>query len=610
MPPAVVDRPPAKGKRGETPMRQMRGRLRVLNSLAILAAGALCARLVYLQVWESPKLTALARAQRTRTVNLATLRNEITDRNGAELAVSVESWSVYVQPQDFKGDPARAAAELAPLLGVDAAKLTKTLSDRHWAWLARKEDPRVAKQVRALAIPGIGLIREPKRYYPEGSLAATLLGFVGEDNEGLAGLEHDFNSLISGPKRTLTIQVDAKGNEILRDARENPLETMQTSAGKVVLTLDQAIQSEAESLLARSIQANEAADGTVIVMNPYNGDVLALATLPSYDPNHPEQASPSVMADRAVTSVFEPGSVMKPFTLAAALQLHRITPASTFACPPRLQIDKGVSIGDDVGDLDPKTLKAGVRILTPSDILKVSSNVGAAQIGLRMTDAEQRGFLVKFGFGVTTHSGLGGESPGLLPELPWRRINHATISYGQGVSVTALQLATAECALANGGLRVRPRFIRELVSADGRVLQTFPPAPPVRVVSRRVVQELVPMLVGVTSDGGTGPAARIPGYDVAGKTGTAQRIRADGRGYSQQVVATFAGFVPAEHPRIVVVASLDAPKKFHFASETTAPLFRDVAAAALRILGLEPDALAASGSAATMKDTHAPGRLD
>ncbi|MBU6428194.1 MAG: penicillin-binding protein 2 [Cyanobacteria bacterium REEB65] len=572
-----------------TRSQRMRSRLRWLQSFTAVAAAALCARLCYLQIWQAPRLSGLARAQRTRTLNLAALRDEIVDRNGVELAVSENAWSLYVQPQDFKQDPAATAAKLAPIVGEDPAKLQVLLAGHHWAWLAREIDLKEARQIRALKIPGMGLVSDTKRVYPNGELAATLLGFVGVDNQGLAGIEHDFDSLLRGPARTLTIQVDAKGNEILRDARENPMLTMQSDVPKVQLTLDAAIEHEAERLLGDEIAAVDAASGTVIVMNPRNGDVLAFATLPSYDPNSPETASPSVTTNRGVSSVFEPGSIMKPFTLAAALQSGVITPRSVFACPPRLKVGK-----ESIGDHDPPP---GVRHLTPAEILKVSSNVGAGQIGLRMPASLQRSILVSLGFGCSTDSGLGGESPGILPKLPWRPINHVTISYGQGVSVTALQLATAECVLANGGFKVRPRFISQIVSANGRVLRDFPPDPPRRIFSSFVVRELVPMLVGVTSDGGTGPAARIPGYDVAGKTGTAQRVLPNGRGYSADVVSSFLGFVPAENPRIVVLTSLDSPKKAHFASETAAPLFRDVAAAALRVLGTEPTASATTAPA-------------
>ncbi|MBM3275114.1 MAG: penicillin-binding protein 2, partial [Candidatus Sericytochromatia bacterium] len=449
-----------------------------------------------------------------------------------------------------------------------------------WTWLARKQTDEVAKRIKALKLAGVGLVKETRRVYPKGPLAGTLLGFVGVDNQGLSGIEHNFDDLLRGPPRHLDIQVDAMGRELLRDFTQNPMSTVLADGARVVLTLDEAIQHEAEKHLARTVSGLSAAGGWVIVMEPKTGDVLAFATWPTYDPNHPERAS-SVVANPAVSGVFEPGSTMKVFTVAAAIESGKVTPASAFDCPPRMTIGKTT-----IGDHDPPP---GVRRLTVRDIIKVSSNVGTAQIGMRMPDALHRTYLTKFGFGRSTGSGLGGESAGLLPRVPWRPINHATISYGQGVSVTALQLAAAECVLANGGMRVTPRLIRRIVAPDGRTIQEIPAAPAERVLSERTAKLMMPILSAVVEAGGTGIAARIPGYHVAGKTGTAQKVRNDGRGYSSDVISSFVGFAPVEQPRIVVLASLDSPTKAHYASQTAAPLFRDVAGAALRILGVEPD---------------------
>ena len=572
----VAQAPPCQRRKPD----RTRGRLRALQALFTALAVALCGRLVYLQVFEAPELSARALAQRTKRVDLASLRREIVDRNGTELAVSVEAFSVYAHPADLKGHPSAIAAKLAPILGVPAEKLRKPLSGRHWTWLARKQTDEVAKRIKALKLAGVGLVKETRRVYPKGPLAGTLLGFVGVDNQGLSGIEHNFDDLLRGPPRHLDIQVDAMGRELLRDFTQNPMSTVLADGARVVLTLDEAIQHEAEKHLARTVSGLSAAGGWVIVMEPKTGDVLAFATWPTYDPNHPERAS-SVVANPAVSGVFEPGSTMKVFTVAAAIESGKVTPASAFDCPPRMTIGKTT-----IGDHDPPP---GVRRLTVRDIIKVSSNVGTAQIGMRMPDALHRTYLTKFGFGRSTGSGLGGESAGLLPRVPWRPINHATISYGQGVSVTALQLAAAECVLANGGMRVTPRLIRRIVAPDGRTIQEIPAAPAERVLSERTAKLMVPILSAVVEAGGTGIAARIPGYHVAGKTGTAQKVRNDGRGYSSDVISSFVGFAPVEQPRIVVLASLDSPTKAHYASQTAAPLFRDVAGAALRILGVEPD---------------------
>lgn len=579
---AVAERPvrtpPA---RHPGPPRKGLGRIRAVQIVLSLMALGLCGRLAWLQVIEAPELSKKALAQRTKRIDLAALRGEIVDRNGNELAVSVEAFSVYSQPSDLKDPPAAIARRLAPILDVPEAKLARAIGSGHWSWLSRKRDSQVANRVRALKIAGIGLVKETRRVYPKGPLAATLLGFVGVDNQGLAGLEHDFDDLLKGPPRHLDIQVDAMGREILRDFTKNPMTTVLTDGARVELAIDEAIQHEAEKYLDAAITNLGAKGGWVIVMEPKTGDVLAFATLPSYDPNRPEAASASVITNAAVSGVFEPGSTMKPFTVAAGMQTGVITAKSAFDCPPRMTIGNKT-----IGDHDPPP---GVRRLNVKEIIQVSSNVGTAQIGMKMSDDAHRAFLSKFGFGRQTGSGLGGESRGLLPRLPWRPINHATISYGQGVSVTALQLAAAECVFANGGSLVKPRLIRRVVAPDGRVLQDFPPAEPERVLSPEVAARMIPILQSVVEPGGTGTAARIPGYHVAGKTGTAQKVRPDGRGYSSDVISSFVGFAPVQSPRIVVLASLDAPTKAHYASMTAAPLFREVAASALRILGVEPD---------------------
>ncbi|MBI6545989.1 MAG: penicillin-binding protein 2 [Cyanobacteria bacterium NC_groundwater_1444_Ag_S-0.65um_54_12] len=559
----------------------LRRRIRWLQVLVWLAGALLCGRLAYLQIWEADHLGKLARAQRTKRIDLASLRGEIVDRNGQELAVSVEAWSVYAQPAELKASPAVIAAKLSPLVGISPQKLAETLRDRHWCWIARQQENAVAQQVRALKLAGIGLVRETRRVYPKGELAATLIGFVGIDNQGLAGIEHDFDKLLKGPPRYLDIQVDAMGREILRESNDSPLDILLTDGARVTLTLDEIIQHQAQYLLQQAIANLGAQAGSVIVLDPHNGDVLAFATLPTYDPNLRQKVDLTLTRNSAVSSVFEPGSTLKPFTVAAALEAGVITTESVIDCPPRLTIGN-----QTIGDHDPPP---SVRRLAVPQIIQVSSNVGTAQIGMRMSDKVQRSLLERIGFGRSTDSGMGGESAGLLPKLPWRPINHATISYGQGISVTALQLVTAECIFANGGYRIRPRLIRKIVAPDGRMIADFPPAPPQRVLSPHVVTAMGKMLRKVTETGGTGAAARIPGYQVAGKTGTAQKVNADGRGYSNDVVASFVGYAPAEHPRIVVLASLDSPKYAHFASQTAAPLFRDVAAASLRVLGALPD---------------------
>lgn len=544
-----------------------------------LGALALCGRLTYLQIFQAPHLTALAREQRTRDIDLASVRGEIVDRNGRELAVSVDATSIYAQPVDFELAPGAIAARLAPVLKMDAPELEKGLQGRHWRWIARQKEQEVGKAVKALKISGIGTIRESKRLYPKDTLAAPLLGFVGIDNQGLAGIERYFDGVLKGGSQKLLVQVDARGREILRENSGSPLRTLLTDGSRVVLTLDETVQHIAERELALSLEKHQAKRGAVLVMSATTGDVLAYATLPSYDPNHYREAGWALIKNWVAQDVYEPGSTIKIFTVASALQAGAVTPATTFACGPTLKIGKHTISDHDA--------PAGVRHLTPAKILEDSSNIGSLQVGLRMPEAFHRSMLMRFGFGAVTQSGIGGESKGLLPALPWPTMRQGSISFGYGLSVTALQIVTAATAIADEGRLHAPRLIDRVVSPDGKVLQEFPPATASQVISPDVARQMLGMLTQVVASG-TGTAARVPGYNVAGKTGTANKSRESGGGYSSDVIASFLGFAPAERPQLVVLALLDSPQNAHYASLTAAPLFQAVVRQTLPYLGVMP----------------------
>lgn len=550
----------------------------IYGALAV-GALALIGRLAYLQVVQAPHLTSLAREQRTREIDLASVRGEIVDRNGKELAVSVDAASIYAQPVDFEQEPAAIALRLAPVLKMDAAELEKELQGRHWRWIARQQEQEVGAAVKALKISGIGTIRESKRLYPKGALAAPLLGFVGVDNQGLAGIERYFDGILRRGSQKLLVQVDARGREILRENSGSPLRTLLTDGSRVVLTLDETVQHIAERELARSIEQHQAKRGAVLVMNATNGDVLAYATLPSYDPNHYREADWARIKNWVAQDVYEPGSTIKTFTVAAALQAGVITPETRFACGPTIKIGKHTISDHDA--------PASIRHLTPTQILEDSSNVGSLQMGLRMSEAFHRRMLTQFGFGAVTQSGIGGESKGLLPSLPWPTMRQGSISFGYGLSVTPLQIVTAATAIADGGRLHAPRLIDRVVSPDGKVLKEFPVATASQVISPAVARQVLGMLRQVV-DSGTGTSARVPGYNVAGKTGTANKSREAGGGYTSDVIASFLGFAPAERPQLVVLALLDSPQKSHFASQTAAPLFQAVVRQTLPYLGVMP----------------------
>lgn len=551
----------------------------VLAGLAI-GSGLLAGRLVYLQVFQAAKLSALAQAQRTKFVDLSAVRGEIVDRHGKALAASVEAYSVYAMPREAKKfDRKATAAKLAPVLGMKEDELKRRLEGQNFRWLLRLGDDKVRKQVRELKLPGIGIVRESKRVYPKKQLAATLIGFVGVDNQGLAGIEHAFDKVLRGPETKVRVEVDAYGREILREGSNSALDAYLTRGSQVVLTIDENLQHVAERELGKAIVESGAKRGCVMIMDPKTGDLLAFATLPTYDPNRFGDYEWDDIKNWGVTDVYEPGSTMKVFSIAGALDHGRINANTTFACPAYIKVD-----GRVVSDHD---APQWIRQLKPIEVMEVSSNVGTTQIAFRLKAAEHRAWLTKLGFGQTTGSGITGESKGVVPALPWRRITQATVSYGQGVSVTPLQILSAASTVGNGGVRMVPRLIDRVVSNKGEVLETFPSRPAGTVMKPETARQVMAMLEQVVKTG-TGVEAQVPGYRTAGKTGTAQKIRDDGRGYSADVIASFLGFAPVEKPRFAILTLLDAPRKVHWASLTAAPLFSRVAAEALRQAGVQP----------------------
>jgi cell division protein FtsI (penicillin-binding protein 3) len=430
-------------------------------------------------------------------------------------------------PKEAKDFDAKATAKaLAPVLGEKPDELEKRLKGANFRWLKRQQPESVRTAVRELHLSGVGIVRESKRVYPKGQLAATLLGFVGVDNQGLAGIEHAFDKVLRGPNQKLRVQVDAYGREILREGGHDPVDTLLADGNRVVLTIDENLQYIAERELARSVAESGALRGAVMMMEPSTGNLVAFAINPTYDPNHFSKYDWNQLKNWAVTDVYEPGSTMKIFTIAAAADMKRIRPDQKFACPPMIKVD-----GRIVSDHDAPKWN---RELTPFEIMEESSNVGTTKISFTMKPSEHRAYLERMGFGRLTGSNISGESTGVLHKLPWRAITQATTSYGQGVSVTPLQILSAAGAIGNG------------------------------------------------------TSAGVPGYKIAGKTGTAQRIRDDGRGYSNDVIASFLGFVPSDKPRYVMLTLLDSPRKVHWAASTAAPLFGRVAAEALRHLAVTP----------------------
>lgn len=550
------------------------GRIRLLLALLVLGLVGIAARVSTLQVREADALEALARDQRVREVTLPATRGSVFDRNGHELAISLDARAIYANPGAIER-PSDVARRIAPLLGARPRPMARGLArDVPFVYLARRVDLEAAEKVEALGIPGIGLLEESKRYYPSGTLASQVLGFVGVDDVGLEGIELAYDDVLAGRPGKMVVEQDPEGRPIPQGVRRvrDPV-----PGESLVLTIDRDLQWHAQRALERAVKQNGAQGGTVVVLDPSTGDVLTMATYPWFDANEYTEAPSDALLNRAVTDVYEPGSVNKVITAAAALEEGAIESGETIEVPGAYRV------GDKVfRDVHPH----GVQAMTLSDIIAESSNVGTIRIAERLGRDRLATWLTRFGFGRETGIDFPGEAEGILLDRDdWWVTSMGTIPMGQGIAVTPLQMASVYATVANDGIRVRPRLVRGTVGAGGR----FAPAPSGR--SRRVIGEetaraLRDMLVRVVEEG-TGDLAKVEGYEVGGKTGTARKPLEDALGYSDEYVASFIGFAPADDPRIVVAAMIDEPDTV-YGGVAAAPLFREVARFALADLQVPP----------------------
>jgi cell division protein FtsI (penicillin-binding protein 3) len=540
-----------------------RRRVDVVAGVVALAMAMLVIRAVDLQWLQAGHLRDLAEKQRYRTFESVAPRGLITDDKGRILANSIEVPSISAIADEVPDDRIPA---LAKALAMPAGTLGKMLrAHSGFVWLSRQVAPAIASRVMALDIPGVRQETEWRRYQPQGPETGHVLGFVGVDGHGLEGLELALDSELSGRPGLMQVRRDARGHSL-----PGGIWLRKPKMGQSIqLYLDSAIQSMAYAALVQGINENKANSGSVVVMRPDDGAILAMASWPSFNPNNFSKYQPQQWRNRAITDVFEPGSSLKPFTLAAGLLTGRWHPDSEVYCENGSMRVANYVIHDDHPN----------AWLDLTQILAQSSNIGAAKIALDTGAENLRHMLSRLGFGERTGIRLGGESPGILPPIDkWGAVETANIAFGQGIAVTPLQLATAFCALANGGMRVSPRLI------EGE-----PVPPPERVIPQKITQQIMAMLDVAASPDGTGRLAVPAGYRVAGKTGTAQKVNADGRYSDHHFTAVFAGAVPAEHPALVIVVMIDDPSESIYGGQVAAPIFRQIAAAALPYLGIAPD---------------------
>jgi cell division protein FtsI (penicillin-binding protein 3) len=551
-------------------MRLVNQRIGLLFAAFFLCFSIVVARALWLQGVRGGALASEATSQQTETVTVPGLRGRILDRRGQELAVSEDAASVYATPYQVK-DPERTASRLAVVLGLSRDDLLKGLTAQSgFSYLAHKVDVAAAEKVKQMNLAGIGTLPDSKRTYPQGDLAAQVLGAVGTDGQGLTGLEAGQQSVLGGSDGEEKIVKDARGEPIRLDT------VKPASNGKdIKTTLDSAIQAKTEQVIAAVGQKYAAKGATAIVMDPQNDQVLAMANWPPLDLNDLSNASSSELQNMATGFTYEPGSTFKAFTVAGALEDHVVTPDSTFHLEPTIQVaDRTIEDAEPRGPVD----------LSVAQILAQSSNVGAITVALKLGATKFSHWVSRFGFGRPTGVQYPAEERGIVPSYAdYSGSSIGNLPIGQGLSVTPIQMMAAYAAVANGGILRRPQLLQQV---DGQPVDE--PAGH-RVIKPQVAAEVRQMLEGVLAPGGTASEVSVPGYTLAGKTGTAQV--AENGGYSDtKFIASFVGFAPAQNPRLLVAVIVDQPQGTdYFGGSVAAPAFGEIASFALPYLGIPPD---------------------
>ena len=554
----------------------LRRRLIVAAGLFLVWSAVIEARLVYLQVLQHDELTARAEQQQRRTIDAPAKRGEILDRHGRVLAYSVDADTVYAVPPKIEDAPTAAAAlcrALADCRKRDQQALLERLQQaKQFVYVQRRISPEQARRIAALDLAGIGFMKESRRLYPNRELAAHVLGYVGTDNVGLSGLEEKYDDLIKGEPGRVLIQID--GARSVFSSQQKP----PTRGDTLELTIDQYLQYVAERELRAGVAESGAAGGTVIVMNPRTGEILALANYPTFNPNAYGGSAPNDRRNRGVQDLYEPGSTFKIVTAGAALEEHVIEPGDLVNTSPGMIRFAGRVIDEADGH--------NYGVISFADVIVKSSNVGAIRVGLKLGADRLSAYVRRFGFGRALSPDFRGESSGIV----WRpeRLNDsgiASISMGYQVAVTPLQMAAATSAVANGGELIQPRVVRAVVRGGERV--PVPRKVMGRAISQRTAQALTEIMEGVVVDG-TGKRAQVAGYTVAGKTGTANKVVNGGYSPTDYNVS-FTGFVPSRNPLYTIVVVIDSPRKVRaYGGVVAAPIFQRIADAALRHEGVPP----------------------
>ncbi len=553
----------------------LKRRLLFVAALFLLYAGGLGARLFTLQILNHEELLARAERQYTATTKIRYGRGAIYDRNMNELTRNIEVESVYVTPTEVQ-DKRETARTLAEALNLDPERVYKKITrQRHFVWIKRKCSLMEVDRLRRRELPGVGFVPEQKRFYPKRELAASVLGFVGLDNQGLAGIEHYHHTLLKGATIRQVTEKDARGRDLLSLQR---LKHSNRRSHDIVLTLDEVIQFSAEHHLKKQVEKFEARAGTAIVMDPHSGEIYALANVPPYNPNNYAAYPPKQWINRAVSNIYEPGSIFKPIVASAALDSGKARPNDIFYCENGSFRVGRIPIGEAANH------KFGW--LSLQNIIAKSSNIGAIKVARQVGEKPLHDYVRRFGFGSKLEIDLPGESAGKLRDLShWSGLSLASISFGHEIGVTPIQMVTAMAAIANGGKLVKPRITRAVLK-NGRRVRASRPEVVRPVLSEKTSRQMVEILKKVVQEG-TGTQAALEGFEVAGKTGTAQIFDPEAQAYSRtDFLASFVGFVPADAPRLVILVMIEEPKKSYWGGTVAAPVFRNVSREVLRYLNI------------------------
>lgn len=542
----------------------------------------LLARAAYLQFLPHDRLSALQTKQFQTVITLPSRRGAIVDRNGKELAMSSPAYSLYADPKliENKKEIAKKIARILEYKNYGPIFNKIKDSSKRFVWIDRLMSIDKAEQIKQLKARGLGLVEEWKRIYPNEELLSSTLGFVGKENQALEGIELFHDAELRGEKKKINLKRDARGRPLIQDG----LVFTESPQGKELkLTIDSDLQYFVQSELHAAIKEFQAEAAYAVVLDAKTSAIRAIASLPDYNPNSPFGTRVAARRNRAVTDTYEPGSTLKTFVIAKALDKKLYTPTSKIFCE-----NGSFKIGKRVIHEAEKDHARG--LITVNEILAFSSNIGTSKIALKMGDQALRDGLFDFGFGSRTGVDLPGEAKGITVPLPWHDHLISNISFGQGITTTPLQIANAYAAIANGGVLKKPYIVESVTDAETNETMATTTTEVRRVISETTADQMRAMLVGVTQGEGTGLSAAVPGYLVAGKTGTAQKIKTSGRGYIPGgYIASFAGFIPANDPQYVIYVAFDYPKKGYYGAAVAAPVFSRIASYAVRQDGLTPD---------------------